>query len=607
MYCWVTIMNSTARRIKRTGIGSLGRGAFLLLSLLGLCGSALAIKDPENQGRWNEPCKDGPDAEVPGFLINMGPTGARGILEERSYVVKYIFRKSPADGVLELDDEVYGANGKRFSAHTFGGRDHGIEGPLQDLGLAIEDSEGEDGVLKLMVKRGGENIEVDVQLEKLGRFADTFPVDCPKTKILGARANKYMMDNFEGVSSQGRCVATLALLSSDDPKEVAAGKDMALDWNKPQGDGTWAWHLGFQGIALGEYYLLTGDRKVLKTLEANLELLGAAQWTTPINHWTTEQVKGTDQATLDKHQALYEGGFGHAPYSTIVERGGGGYGPMQWPTCLALMSWQLAKQCGLEVDQEAVDRSFRFLDHGTTEAGKIAYGGEFTLNNGPVDWERWKANTRHGASHKSGLGYLVHTLSPERPESEELRKLHLTNIDAAFKDMPDGHACALMGLTWGWAGTFASDDEKLKAKVADYYKAWINMARCHGSDSYVVLPARDYADGSYYRGNIRAHTTAAVAFLYSYASPKLRIQGVDGSEATAEAGDGSRLPDVKEGDLRTFFNADRSSSFEGRFVAFDPKSGIVRVRLRSGSTRDLEFLALSEEDRAYVTGFGKEE
>ena len=41
-----------------------------------------------------------------------------------------------------------------------------------------------------------------------------------------------------------------------------------LDWNKPYDETTWAWHLGFQGITLAEYHLLTGDRKVLKTLKS---------------------------------------------------------------------------------------------------------------------------------------------------------------------------------------------------------------------------------------------------------------------------------------------------------------------------------------------------
>lgn len=52
------------------------------------------------------------------------------------------------------------------------------------------------------------------------------------------------------------------------------------------------------------------------------------------------------------------------------------------------------------------------------------------------------------------------------------------------------------------------------------------MSRCYGSDSYCVLPGRDYADSSYYRDDSRSHMTAAVSFIYSFATPKLRIQGV---------------------------------------------------------------------------------
>ncbi len=572
--------------------------AIALLATTFFTTQAHALRDPENQGRWTQPCEKGPDAEVPGFLVNMGPTGARGILKEKSYVVKHIFRKSPADGILKLDDEVYGANGKKFSEHNFGPRYHGLEGPLQDLGLAIEDSEGSDGVLKLMVKRAGEDLKLDIQLEKLGKFSETFPHNCPKTDILKDRAYKYLIDNPGGVGPQGRCVETLAMLASSDPKVLKEGKQLAKEWNKPCGEGTWSWELAFQGITLAEYHLRTKDKSVLKTLESTLNLLRDAQWKAPINHWKSNQIKGIDQAIIDKHQALYEGGFGHAPYTEIVKRGGGGYGPMQWPTCLAIMAWQLGKQCGIELGHPGVEKAFEFLDHGTTEGGHMAYGGEFTLNNGPVDWKSWKANTNHSYSHKSGLGYLVYMLSPDHKESKKMMKLHLENIDEAYQDMPDGHACALMGLTWGMAGVLASDDAKLKKKIFDYYKAWINLARCHGSDSYVILPGRDYADLSYYRGNIRNHTTAAVAFFYSFTSPLCRIQGSDGAAEKPERSKG--LSQSPPAEIHTFRNADLSKSFEGSYVAFDPGVALVRVRLKNGSTSDIPFLSLSKEDQDYI-------
>ncbi|MDP0491868.1 MAG: DUF6288 domain-containing protein [Verrucomicrobiota bacterium JB023] len=587
------------------------RQCVFTLAAVFLCGTgaALAVKDEDNQGRYEKPCTTGPDAEVPGFLVNMGPTGARGILKSRSYVVKHIFSKSPADGVLELEDEVYGANGKRFSEHTFGGTNirNGLEGPMMDLGLAIEDSEGEDGVLELMVNRGGKKMEVKVQLEALGRFAETFPRNCPKTELLKKRAYDYLIDHPGGLDSQGRCVAILSMLGADDPKVVREGEKLALDWNKPYGKDTWSWHLGFQGIALAEYYLQTGDRKVLSTLEDTMELLEGAQWKTPINHYKAEKVKAdVDQATLDKHQNLYEGGFGHAPYSFIVKRGGGGYGPMQWPTCLALMTWQLAGRCGVEFDPYAPERSYQFLEYGTNAKGKVAYGGEFTLNNGPVDPAAWKARGGHGFSHKSGLAYIVHMLSTDREDSDELMNLHLTNIDAAYRDMANGHACGLMGFTWGLAGVYASDDEKLQKKVTDYYKAYLNLARCHGSDSYVVLPNRDYADGSYYRRNIRNHTTAAVAFIYSYSSPKLQVHGANKGEVATVATKNDFM-ESNTRSFRQFTNADGTRSFEGSLVAFDHRLGIVRIRQRNGRTVDLDFNVLSAADQEYLRELANEE
>lgn len=511
-------------------------GTILITTLLVLSPKATALRDAENQGRWNKPCTEGPDAVVPGFLVNMGPTGARGILTKQSFVVKFIFPDTPAAGVLKLDDEVYGANGRVFSEHAFGSSVHGIEGPIRDLGLAIEDSEGgSDGALHLMINRAGEKITAKVQLEKLGRFGDTLSQDCEKTRILRERAYKYLVDHPGEIDSQGRCVRTLAFLSSKDPGVFAAGKELAVSWNKTYDDKVWSWHLDFQSIALAEYYLLTKDASVLPTLQATSDLLRNCQWKAPgincysLEDFTKKNIK-VDQETLQKHMDLYDGGFGHAPYTTvIVPRGkGGGYGPMQWPTILAIDAWQLGKRCGIKQEHTGLEDAFKFLQRGTTKIGHVAYGGEFTLNNGPVDPEAWKTgrDNKNNFSAKSGLAYMAYMLSPERPESAERMKLHLTHMANSYKDMTDGHADALMGFTWGFAGVLASDDAELKKTISQYYIPWLNMARCAGSDSYVVLPGRDYADFAYYRDNVRNHTTAAVSFIYSFATPRLQVQGM---------------------------------------------------------------------------------
>ena len=261
------------------------------------------------------------------------------------------------------------------------------------------------------------------------------------------------------------------------------------------------------------------------------------------------------------------------------------------------MTWQLSSDCGVYGDTESAERSYTFLNYGTNSAGKVAYGGEFTLNNGPVDSAAWKKRARHGFAHKSGAAYIVHMLSEERSNSEEEMKLHIENIGVSYRDLADGHACGLMGFTWGLAGTLASDDEKVKREVLDYYKAYFNLARCHGSDSYVVLPNRDYADGSYYRKNIRNHMTAAMAFIYSYSSPKLRVHGVKDGEGAAKP---VAFLESNERGFRVFKNADGTGSFEGSLVAFDHRLGIVRVRQRSGKVIDLDYGVLSKADQKFL-------
>ena len=165
---------------------------------------ASAIVDPDNQGRWTKPTDKGPDKEVPGFLVNLGPTGARAILKESSFVVKHVFAGSPADKQLQIDDEITGVNGKPFTKHIFGKcygmkYDVGYEGPIMDMGNAIEDSEGRDGTLKLDVIRDGKPVAVDVKLPAIGRFSDTYPHNCPKSRKLAARCHGLSAQSHRGL------------------------------------------------------------------------------------------------------------------------------------------------------------------------------------------------------------------------------------------------------------------------------------------------------------------------------------------------------------------------------------------------------------------------
>jgi hypothetical protein len=492
---------------------------------------AFAIKDKENQGRWTTPTvHNEPDKEVPGFLVNLGPTGARAVLTEKTLIVRHIFRGSPADGRLKLDDVIAGAFGKPFPSHTFGGGPHGYEGPIMAFGEAIEKAEGKDGKLVLNVTRGAETVEVKIDLEPIGTFSPTFPFNCKKSELVRTRALKYFVDHPEsqGVwQSHAHMAVTLALLSSDDPKQLAVGKQMAQKWGSQlPGPGTWTWNLSHQLITLSEYHLMTKDASVLPAIKALVTALENAQYQGKIVVWGPtgdKSLEKEDFAKVDALQQLYDGGFGHAPYVSGV--GKNGYGPMQYTTLLAVIAWQLAGRCGVEAGPDRIKRSLEFNHRCTNAAGAVGYGGEFCLAFGIQDPEKYKKSTG-GDNYvgRVGCAIIAHKLSPEFADSVEYIGKFRSYCKHAYKSLPDGHADSNLGIIWGVLGAAASEDEAALRTMLDYHKAWFNMMRCHDG-SFVLLPGRDYADNGYYMAS-RYHPTATMALVFGLANPKLLIQGI---------------------------------------------------------------------------------
>jgi hypothetical protein len=341
--------------------------------------------------------------------------------------------------------------------------------------------------------------------------------------LLRKRALKYLAENpdsWKGMSHSRHAVA-LALLTSKDAKQQALGKRLVLGWNNPPGPGTWTWNLSYQLITLCEYQLLTGDTSARQTIQTTANALRQAQYKGKISVWDPKHHK-EDYEKIDAAQQLYLGGFGHAPYQAGV--GKNGYGPMQFTTILAVIAWQLAERCGAKVDPEGLKSAMAFIDHGTNEAGYVAYGGEFTLNNGLVDPVRWKKSTR-GSNYvgRVGASVIAHKLSLEIPGAADRLDKNMRYMQRAYKSLTDGHACSILGFSWGLLGAAASEDESLMRTIFDYHKAWFNMMRCHDG-SFVVLPGRDYADGSYYRSS-RYHPTGVMALVLGLGDPKLLIQG----------------------------------------------------------------------------------
>ncbi len=511
--------------------------------------SAFALADKDNQGRYTTPTTNGPDKDVPGFLVNLGPTGARGVLTEKSFIVRYIFEGSPAAGRLKLGDEITGVYGKSFTAHHWGGSPHGYDGPVMDLGNAIEKAESSDGKLQLNIIRDKKNSDVTISLEKIGAFSSTFPLNCKKSAYLREKALHYLAVHYDDVKggAHNRSAVALALLSSDDPKQQALGKSMCKKWSedKPDvrtnkvdpGDGTWTWTLSYQIITLGEYYLMSKDGSVLPTMQAASDLLKKAQYSGKILVWGPKGNKkdaALDKIPYDKldaAQQLYDGGFGHTQYipgssSNGTGWGPNGYGPMQYPTIFAVIAWQIAERCGIKVDADRVKRAMGFIHRGSNAAGAVGYGGEFTIAWGLKDPDKYKKST-NGDNYvgRSGAALIAHKLSPEFTDSFDNIKTYRSFLISACKSLPDGHADTNLAVMWGLLGSGASQDEKTMRTMFDYHKAYFNMARCFDG-SYVTQPGRDYADGGYYSSS-RYHATGTMVLTYGFENPKLLIQGIE--------------------------------------------------------------------------------
>lgn len=319
---------------------SLTHVSLVLLFLCSFFGMKLEAIEKNNRDRWNEPAKAGPDKEVPGYLINLGPTGARGTLESKSFTVKYIFKGSPAEGVLQLDDVITGVNGKAFEVeHQFGHHmtrmkdfpDVGYEGPIMDFGNAIEDSEGKDGKLTLSIKRAEKPLDVVIQLETIGRFSETYPRQCKKSTLLAKRSIDYLSNHpfINNEQCHAKCLSGLALLAAGKTDEV---KKLVYSWNTKPKKGIWVWPAAYQCILLSEYYLATKDESVLETIQALATILETGQVEDMANY--QERTHGNMGKVGHKFRT---GGLGHI---TTID----GYGTMNYTTALGITAWQLAKK-----------------------------------------------------------------------------------------------------------------------------------------------------------------------------------------------------------------------------------------------------------------------
>jgi len=216
------------------------------------------------------------------------------------------------------------------------------------LGNFITDAEAADGVLKLMVKDDvkSQAHEVMVTIPVLGAYSEIWPANCAKAdKIVRQFAD--LLASEKSSIEVGLDAALLFMLSTGEEKDLDIARKWVADLvakHKDEGEfSTYPWFAGYNGPALCEYYLRTGDESVIPLIEKMADYL---------------------------KRTIYNGswmGRGGASYSYMA----GGHMNAAGVHCVTFLL--MAKECGAEVDEHTLQSSllhfYRFAGH-----GNVAYG-----------------------------------------------------------------------------------------------------------------------------------------------------------------------------------------------------------------------------------------
>jgi len=309
------------------------------LAMFFCCAAHSAAAEASPKGFYKQPplFSTCPDEMASSQAIDrFGPVGIGIELVEPAFVmkVKNVEKGSPAEatGMLSKGQIIESINGQKLADID----------PRIQLGRIIDAAEASDGMVKLRVKDTPESAarEVIVKIPVLGAYSKTWPLDCPKSeKIVRGFADFVANGSSKGFGGIGM----LFLLSTGEDKDLAAVRNWVhgAARNAP----AYAWHLGFGGIPLCEYYLRTGDAEALPAIQG----------------WVNSAVKGQ----------YLDGWAGRGGVPAVTYGGGGGHLNAGGTAVVTFLL--LAKECGANVPDHALHGAlthfYRFAARGNNPYG----------------------------------------------------------------------------------------------------------------------------------------------------------------------------------------------------------------------------------------------
>ena len=295
------------------------------LDILGLENSEGAFyPQPEQDKVWN--------------LNNLGPVGIGIDISppQFSMIISNVENGSPADksGKFKKGMTINSINGINLISKKMD--------PRIMLGNIITEAEATDGkiILELI---DGEKVIINIPI--LGRYSKTWPLDCKKSdKIVRGLANLLSKHEKAGWGS------VLFLLSTGEENDLEVVKKWMKKLVKKH-HMPYNWHKGYRGPGLCEYYLRTGDKTIL-----------------PLIRKCVGELKNYE----------YIGGWAGR------SRGNFRYGQMNAAGVHCLTFLLLAKMCGVEVDNDMLQRClirfYRYAGHASVPYGNGLPEGGYREN-----------------------------------------------------------------------------------------------------------------------------------------------------------------------------------------------------------------------------------
>ncbi|MCF7676426.1 MAG: DUF6288 domain-containing protein [Akkermansiaceae bacterium] len=457
-----------------------------------------------------------PDSSpVYGETYNLGSTGMRGWIDNkcdsnheraqgrttqasRQILVTHVGAASPADGVVKVDDVIFGVDGKPFS-----------DDARKSFALAIQQAEtkARDGVLKLTVWRAGQTQDLALKLAVMGSYSDTAPYKCEKSKLILDNALK-VLEKEKMEPNWAGSIHGLALLATGKPEYLPKLREFARRLLKLEVDpdmkptktydAVWgsSWNMGYITVFLCEYYMVTRDQEILPTIKNNA-------------------------LSLARGQSAY-GTFGHGYASLTKDRKFNGsvppYGPVNMAGLPANLGIVLARKCGVkhpEIDQ-AIIRAAGFFGY-FTDKGSIPYG------------EHAPGWSYHENNGMNAITAVLFAAMGNKPKDTEFFARMAT---AGYPNREFGHTGQGFSYLWSALGAAVGGPET----AAEFFRksSWHYDLVRRSDGSFTYDGGEQYGagrtdDNTYYGNSSYNGLSPAATYVLTYSLPlkKLVITGRD--------------------------------------------------------------------------------